>query len=280
MNTTHTPDVLALDIPGLAPGLHMQLHPSGDQIISVRLRQDRCWEPYETALTVQHLYAGDVYVDVGANIGYYSLVAAHCVGAAGRVIAYEPDPENFALLTANVALNRLSQVSCFPYALSDHNTNGTLFLSPDNFGDHRVYASPGERHTREITLVKGDEHLAPLTTRIDFLKVDTQGAEYFVLQGLFPLLVQNRNHLRMIVEICPYGIRHSGACGHDVVKLLDALGMHYYIIDHLQHRLIPAQAHHLDDWIRELAEQPLNEGFINLFVTPPGYAVNAVIGEG
>lgn len=266
--------VIELDIPGLAPGLQMHLHPSGDQIISARLHEDRCWEPYETALTLAHLQPGDVYVDVGANIGYYTLVAARCVGAAGQVIAYEPDADNFALLQANLALNQLPQVKAFRCALSDKNAAGQLFLSEDNFGDHRIYDSPGMRECRAITLVNGAEHLGQQTTRIDFLKVDTQGSEFFVLQGLWPLLEKNRAHMRMIVELCPYGIRHSGACGHDLVRLLEELKMQYFIIDHLQHRLIPAQAHHLDEWVSQLADDPLNEGFINLFVTPSGYAVD------
>lgn len=271
MNQHH---MIELDIPHLSSGLQMHLHSNQDQIISARLRAEKCWEPYETALTIQHLKPGDVYVDVGANIGYYTLVAARCVGTTGRVISYEPDTDNFTLLNTNIALNALPQVQCFPYALSDHNATGKLFLSPDNFGDHRVYASPGERHTRDITLVHGDEHLGALTQRIDFLKVDTQGAEYCVLHGLRKLLAQNRHHLRMMIEFCPYGIRHSGACGHDLVRLLETLNMQYHIIDHQQQRLIPAEAHHLTDWVNELADEPLNEGFINLLVTPRHYTVD------
>lgn len=266
-------EIIELDIPGLSDGLVMQLHASGDQIISAKLHKERCWEAYETALTLQHLRPGDTYVDVGANIGYYTLVAAQRVGLEGMVIAYEPDPDNFALLQANIALNRLSQVKAFQCALSDKNSSGQLFLSEDNFGDHRIYASPVVRESREITLVRGDEHLGQQTTRIDFLKVDTQGSEFFVLNGLKSLLEKNRDHLRMIIEFCPYGIRHSGANGHALVRLLEELQMQYHIIDHQQQCLIPAQAHHLDDWVSQMANEPGNEGFINLLVTPAGYDV-------
>lgn len=264
--------MIELNIPGLRPGLKMQLHGSDDQMISAKLLKDRCWEPYETELTLKHLKPGDTYVDVGANIGYYSLIAAQRVGANGKVIAYEPDADNFALLKHNVDLNNLSQVQIFPYALYDQNTEGKLFLSDDNFGDHRIYAADNRRKSRAITLVNGNEHLSQYTNKIDFLKIDTQGAEFFVLKGLKPLILKNRNHLRMIVEFCPFGIRHSGADGHDVVQLLDSLEMQYHIIDHQQQCLIAAESHHFSEWVTKMADEPLNEGFINLFVTPKGYS--------
>ena len=261
-------DVVALDIHGLAPRLKMYIHGDEDQIISARLRKDHCWEAYETQLTLQYLKAGDVYVDVGANIGYYTVVAAERVGALGKVIAYEPNPANYTLLQHNVALNQLPQVQLFPYALYDQDAEGTLFLSGDNFGDHRIYAAEEARDSHAITLVHGAEHLRPLTEKINFLKIDTQGAEFFVLNGLKSLILQNRAHLHMIVEFCPYGIRHSGADAHEVVRLLESLEMPMAIIDHQQQQLIPVQPFHLHDWVDELANEPANEGFLNLLLRP------------
>jgi FkbM family methyltransferase len=266
-------DIVALDIPGLMPGLKMRVHGADDQMISAKLRAEHCWEAYETQLTLRHLQPGDVYVDVGANIGYYTLVAAQRVGSQGKVIAYEPDPKNFALLQANVELNHLSQVQVFPYALYDKNSEGKLFLSDDNFGDHRLYDASTSRDSRNITLVHGGEYLSQQTERIDFLKIDTQGAEFFVVNGLQSLIMENRNHLRLVLEFCPYGIRHSGADGYALVQLLDALDMQLHIVDHQQTCLIPAQTHHLHEWVIRMADEPHNEGFVNLLLTPRGYAV-------
>lgn len=187
--------VISLDIPGLAPGLQMQVHASGDRMISESLRRDRCWEPYETAITLQHLQAGDIYVDVGANIGYYTLVAAARVGTQGKVFAYEPDAANFRLLETNIALNNLAQVQAFPLALHHQHAEGKLFLSRDNFGDHRIYEAREARQSQPIKLVHGASHLDALTDHIDFLKIDTQGAECFVVQGLQQTLLDNRAHL-------------------------------------------------------------------------------------
>ncbi len=267
-------NVIELNIPGLAPGLKMQLHETGDEMISTRLRRDHCWEPYETHLTLKHLQPGETYVDVGANIGYYTLLAAQRVGSQGRVIAYEPDRDNFQLLKSNVALNGFSQVTIFPYALYDRNTAGQLFLSDNNFGDHRIYISADARQSQEIHLVHGGEHLSQQIEKMDFLKIDTQGAEFFVVKGLQQLIMQNRDHLRIIMEFCPFGIRHSGANGDDLIQLLEEMNMQYHIVDHQQECLIPAQSHHLTEWVKQMADESHNEGFINLLITPSGYAVD------
>lgn len=260
--------MIELNIPGLTPGLKMQVHATGDQMISARLRRDQCWESYETQLTLQHLQPGDVYVDVGANIGYYTLIAAQRVGPQGKVIAYEPDADNFELLQRNVALNHLSQVQVFPYALYDQNVEGHLFLSDNNFGDHRIYSAADSRNSRAIRLINGDEHLGQLIDRMDFLKIDTQGAEFFVVNGLRQIIAKNRRHLRLMLEFCPFGIRHSGGNGHELLRLLDELGLQYAIVDHQQACLIPAQSHHLAEWVSQMADEPGNEGFINLLMTP------------
>lgn len=268
-------DAIELNIPGLSAGLKMYLHGTDDRMISAKLRQEGCWEAYETELTLQILKPGDVYVDVGANIGYYTLLAAARAGEQGQVLAYEPDPQNFALLKANVALNHLTQVHLFPYGLYDQNQDAALFLSRDNFGDHRLYDSPAdtagaERESRKITLVNGAEHVSQWTQQIDFLKIDTQGAEYFVLKGLMPLILRNRHHLHIMLEFCPYGIRHSGGDGHAFLQLLEEMNMQFQIVDHQQRCLIPAQIHHFAEWVEAMAQEPQNEGFINLLISPKG----------
>lgn len=262
---------IVLNIDGIEPALSMYLHGENDQIISARIRQNGVWEEYETKLTLDLVKAGDVYVDVGANIGYYSLIASRCVGASGKVISYEPDPENYALLEANIALNELKNVHTYNLALYDQDKTGQLFLSGDNLGDHRIYESPEARESRAITLVHGGKHVSSQSTHVDFLKIDTQGAEFFVVNGLYELICANKDHLKMILEVCPYGIRKSGSDGMDLLKLLDDSGMQYHIIDHIGHTLIPAQSHDLSEWILSLADDPLNEGFINLLVTPANY---------
>ena len=273
LEATGSEDAVALEVPGVNADLKMFLHTGGDQIISSAIRKDRYWEYYETLLTLRHLKEGDVFVDVGANIGYYSLIASQRVGRQGKVISYEPDPNNFALLKQNIASNDCPNVEIFPYALYDKNKSGKLFLSGDNFGDHRIYESPENRESQDIILVNGGEHVGRHTQKIDFLKIDTQGAEFFVVNGLKKLIYQNREHIRIVLEFTPFGLRHSGASGHELLAILDSLGMQYHIIDHNKDQLIPIYSQHLTEWILETDASPENEGFMNLFITPLGYPV-------
>lgn len=260
-----------LRVDGIEQAIQLFLHDNNDQIISERLRKEGIWEAYETALSVKLLGPGQTYIDVGANIGYYSVIASCCVGENGSVISYEPDADNFALLNKNIAANQLRNVQSFPYALYDKDGIGKLYLSSDNFGDHRIYQSPEDREHKSIPLINGSQHLSTLCDRVDFIKIDTQGAEFFVLNGLMDVVMRNKDHLRMIIEVCPYGIRKSGSHGLKLLQLLDSTGMQYHIIDHIGHALIPAESHHLSDWIKSLDDDLLNEGFINLLVSPNGY---------
>lgn len=268
---TKSQQAIHLNIAGIEQALQLFLHGNKDQIISERLRKDGIWEAYETELSVKLLAAGQTYIDVGANIGYYSVIAGQCVGETGTVISYEPNADNFALLNKNIAANQLKNIQSFPYALSDKDGEGKLYLSTDNFGDHRIYQSPEDREHQSIQLINGGQHLSTLCERVDFIKIDTQGAEFFVLNGLMDVVRRNKEHLRMIIEVCPYGIRKSGSHGLELLQLLDSTGMQYHIIDHIGHALIPAESHHLADWIKSLDEDLLNEGFINLLLSPKGY---------
>ena len=70
----------------------MLVHGERDRFVSRRIREEGVWEPYETSLVLAMLRPGDVFVDVGANIGYFTILAASAVGAQGMVFAFEPDP--------------------------------------------------------------------------------------------------------------------------------------------------------------------------------------------
>jgi len=102
------------------------------------------------------------------------------------VIAFEPDPENFAYLEKTVALNKLTNVTCYQLAIADSVGAGQLFLSPENNkGDQRIYASPEKRESIGIQLTTLDafikEHNVP---KVDFIKMDIQGAEGLALAGM------------------------------------------------------------------------------------------------
>ena len=105
----------------------MHVHAEGDIHISTQLRERGLWEPFETELIRRSLAPGARFLDAGANLGYFSVLAAARVGERGRVYAFEPEPRNFALLEANLALNGYDEraLAC-QAALSEADGRGWL----------------------------------------------------------------------------------------------------------------------------------------------------------
>jgi FkbM family methyltransferase len=256
-----------LHIPGLEQAPQLYLHGEQDQVVSRQIRERGIWEPFETSLLVSLLKPGAVFVDVGANLGYFSVLAASIVGSAGRVFAFEPDPGNFALLQANSRLNHCeSQLSAVQAGLAAADGTGLLFLSEDNFGDHQVFAAGEDRRSVPITLVNGSRFLAGRLQRIDLLKIDVQGAEYAVMDGLMPLLQALPVPPRIILELSPLSLRQGGASGRALIELLGELGQPLLIIDHVEHRLVPSSVSELAQWCDDVDAVSGDAGFMNILI--------------
>jgi FkbM family methyltransferase len=176
----------------------MMFSATADRTIGRALFVDGWWDWDGLPRALQHAgidLNGRTMVDVGANIGTTTIQAAS-MGA--RVIAFEPDPLNFRLLRANVAVNGLDDsVTCIEAACSTATGDGWLARSQVNAGDHRV-ASTGEV---PIRLVRLDTALADArAAQVDLLWMDTQGHEAQVLAGASRLLVQ---HPVIVTEFWP-----------------------------------------------------------------------------
>lgn len=250
------------------------LHDQRDQHVSKALAESGVWEIYETQLITERLFSGATFVDVGANIGYYTVLAADQVGAGGQVFAFEPDADNFALLEKNITHNTLPNVQAVHAGLAQRDNQARLFLSENNFGDHQIYDDGSGRDSQPIQLLNGSQYLQSRLETIDVLKIDTQGAEVQVLGGLLPLLKQilarqsdaNQNCLSIIIEFWPYGLRNSNASAHQLLDLLMSLGLPLQIIDHIEHQLIACTEQQLREWIDMVDAHPEDQGFMNLLI--------------
>lgn len=254
----------------LAQSVSMFVHTDSDIHVSKRIAEEGIWEDYETALILDLLTPSACFVDVGANLGYYSVLAGVAVGEQGRVYAFEPEQKNFDLLERNIAHNGLSNIHRWQAALSDSDNDGLLYLNELNRGDHQVYQQhkdATERTTQDIVLRYGSRLLAAHDcTHIDVLKIDTQGAEWHVMTGLIDVVRNSLPNIKMIVEFCPYGLRQAGASGRQLLSLLAGLELPFYIIDHIGHGLKPETEEGLLQWIDSVDADPENEGFINLLL--------------
>ncbi|NND67406.1 MAG: FkbM family methyltransferase [Halioglobus sp.] len=249
--------------------LTLCVHDERDQYVSRRLREEGVWEPYETELVLAALAPGDVFVDAGANIGYFSILAAARVGASGAVFAFEPDPANAALLRESARSNALDGIiTVVEAALAQEAGSAALFLSSDNLGDHQLFAGDEDRESVAVTMVNGAQYLAPFVRDIAMVKVDTQGFEYEVLAGLMPLLRELPRTPRLLVELTPYSLAQAGSSGRELVELLASLGQPMWIVDHLEHRLAASDAAALATWCDNVAATPGDQGFMNILVGP------------
>jgi FkbM family methyltransferase len=130
---------------------------------------------------------GETVVDVGANIGTFALLASRAVGVKGKVVAFEPDSENYALLRDNVARNGCLNVTAERVAVAGQSGRVTLHHAAEGGGFHTLHANrlPGSRSAEEVdALSLKDLFERHGITHCDLLKVDCEGAEYDILLGL------------------------------------------------------------------------------------------------
>ena len=228
-----------------------------DTTISEWLFMRRTWEPYESDLMTRVLRRGATVIDIGAHIGYYSLLAARRIGRQGQVLAFEPAPDNFALLARNIRQNRLGQIvhaeNC---AVGDQPGEVTLYLSVVNNGDHRVHPATPEddvlnnwgrpRERLPVPAVSLDGYLQqhPLGP-IDVIKMDVQGAELKVLQGM-PVTLQQNPNVVLFIEYWPHGLIQAGSNPLHLLQFLtQQAGMSLIHIVPEERRLQPVAAEEL-----------------------------------
>lgn len=198
-----------------------------DEGIARQLLIKGIYEEEETHFFQQWLKPGMAVLDVGANFGYFTLLAAQAVGPSGMVLAFEPEPANFALLEQNIALNGHAHVRAFALALSDREGSVALFKDPANLGnpsfsEHNVPASGDEVEVPTTRLDALLAREAGMPARFDFLKMDVQGAKALVLAGAKALLARDRPWL--LIEVWPKGLRNMGADPKALLEELESLG--------------------------------------------------------
>jgi FkbM family methyltransferase len=169
------------------------------------------WEPHTLAVLSWFLRPGDVFVDLGANIGFFSLFASTLVGSQGRVYAVEPAPETFSMLVANIERNHATNV--IPQPLAAGATRGQAVLH-DVIGEHlrgaaTIARGPDERTDRAtarppvtVSVLSVREMVAlEDLRRTRLIKVDVEGAELDVLNGLSEMYESGHARPSLAIEV-------------------------------------------------------------------------------
>lgn len=167
-----------------ALGAQMRLYPEGNVCEKRVLFTPQYFDAQERELLAARIREGFCFIDIGANIGAYSLFVAARAGRGARILAVEPQPEVFARLTYNIAQNPFGTVKAVACALADKPGELTLFLDPANKGESSVRilrsssaASVRVPATTLLALVQGEGY-----ERLDAVKLDVEGAEDLILE--------------------------------------------------------------------------------------------------
>lgn len=196
-----------------------------DYLVGSLLARGEEYEPVVQQEVRRHLREGDTFLDVGANIGFFSCLGASVVGPRGKVFAFEPNPKNVSLLYQNIALNEFLNVEVLPYALGPTDgfvsfdvtlgtTNGAVVRDP----------GPGAFKVRTIRLDTFDRR--PRQARL--LKIDVEGYESAALSGMAEFLIAARPVV--IMEFSPeYSKSSLGISGTELLTQVASYGYALYI---------------------------------------------------
>jgi FkbM family methyltransferase len=181
------------------------------------------YEPEVTAFFKSLITPGMTVVDIGANVGYYTLLAAHLSGPAGRVYAFEPDPLSYQYLSANIALNNCPSVTAVQSAVSNRAGGGRFVVDPDGVEGYLT-----EDDSRDVAIEVTNTSLDSFLEKegwpdVGLIKLDVEGGEKRVLEGMRQVSARNPS-LALIMELNGRALTRSGATVDEVQFLLIDLG--------------------------------------------------------
>lgn len=197
------------------------------------------YETGETRVVYEKITSGQTVLDIGANIGYFTLKFARLVGPNGKVYAFEPDPNTFLILKKNIDVNGYRNVVLESMAVS--NKSSSAFLQRDKYNnlDHRLaYNSRGEADL-PIQAVSLDDYFQSTPVAIDFIKMDIQGAELLALDGMQKILSCSKS-IRLLTEFWPMGLEQCSGKDSAMLYLqkLHDLGFDIFEINPLNGALV------------------------------------------
>ena len=167
------------------------------------------WEPEISTYILRRLQPGDVFLDIGANIGYDALLAAFCVGQSGQVIAIEASPDIFKMLRNNIVRNRCDNITAVCAAVSDTNEKIPLYAGPpNNIGMTTTDATRSLRYNTSLKYA-GDFDAAPIESlvgrdmlkRVKLIKIDIEGGETKIITHFLDSLGFYSEDVEILVEL-------------------------------------------------------------------------------
>ncbi|GAC1303917.1 MAG: FkbM family methyltransferase [Vulcanimicrobiaceae bacterium] len=195
------------------------------------------WEPNATAWLGRTLSDGDGFIDVGAHVGYFSLLAAKLVGTRGSVTAIEASPATFVKLTDNIARNGCTKTRAVNVAVAARHGLLQFYEKPDgNDAQGSIYAQAGFEPTYQVRSAPLLDVLEPAeiaSARV--IKVDVEGAEWLVSSDLVPALRGARRDVEIMLELNTALLATVGKTARDIVDLFAGAGFNAYVLPNDYH---------------------------------------------
>jgi FkbM family methyltransferase len=223
---------LGLRFSHIAPaprGLRFECHPP--DLVQMYIWLFGLWEPDLTSVVLRRLREGGGFIDVGANIGYFSCLASRVVGAQGTVVSIEASPEVFGQLARSVEANGCS-IRLLNKAASDRPGTLDVYAGPShNIGLTTTVQGRGFARQATVEAQPLDDMLTDAELRgTTLVKIDVEGGEVSVLAGMRRLATQGARNLEILVEVSPLWWNDASTTPRQVLQpLLDA-GFHVYVM--------------------------------------------------
>ena len=160
-------------------------------------------------------------IDVGANVGLYSLLLGRLVGEGGRIYSFEPEPQLCAILRENCISNGITNVVPLEYAAGPSSARATFQRSTFNSGNNSLGRNPSDAAALEVTVVRIDD-IVPVE-KIDFVKIDVQGHELGALTGMERLLSASPD-VRVFFEFWPGGLQRADSSPEELLSFFHERG--------------------------------------------------------
>lgn len=200
-----------------------------------RFRKKYLHKVHESQIIRRLLKPGWLSADVGANEGYHTLCMAHCVGSTGKVFSFEPDPFNFSLLSNQVNKYGFQNVRLIQKAVSNRVGQVQFYLHKQNKGSHSFFGSNHLSLFNEkpilVEAITLDQFLKSYDYKLDYLKMDIEGAEILALKGAQKVLRKNKE-LIIFLEYNPEVLLRSGQNPMNLLDLLQESGFYYFYKAH------------------------------------------------
>ncbi|MCW2839283.1 MAG: FkbM family methyltransferase [Aeromicrobium sp.] len=184
------------------------------------------WEPNLSRWVVSHLRPGDVVLDCGANVGYFSMLAASKVGDTGKVIAFEPVPLFAETVKAQADRNGFANVEVRQQAVSDEPGTVDLYVAGGrNLGESSTEELPGYSSKIAVDRVRVEDVIATsLWPAIRWVKVDVEGDELRALRGMSKLLASLGRGAAVTIELAPNRLTARGQSAGEAMAFMTTLG--------------------------------------------------------